>query len=91
MYDRVLKEVTRIQLVTVAIICEKFKVNGSVARKITKDLVTKGLIKVVGESHKALTVYTGTSAGKPEPVAAGKEGGKGGKAAPAPAAAAATK
>lgn len=40
----------------------KFKINGSVARKVIKDLASKNLIKQVGDHHSSFTLYTGTQA-----------------------------
>jgi ribosomal protein S25 len=40
----------------------KFKINGSVARKVIRDLQSKNLIRQVGDHHHAFTVYTGTQA-----------------------------
>jgi ribosomal protein S25 len=47
-------------------LCNKFKVNGSVARKIIRELHTKGLIRQVGDHNAAFTVYSGKEAKQPE-------------------------
>jgi ribosomal protein S25 len=67
------------QLVTVALICEKFKVNGSVSRKIVRDLLGKKLLDVVGDTHSAFTVYSGSQHKQAAAEAAAKAatGGKG--------------
>jgi ribosomal protein S25 len=51
---------------TVSEVVNKFKVNGSVARKLLRDLASKGLIKQVGDHHASFTLYTGTQAKIPE-------------------------
>ena len=47
---------------------DKFKINGSVARKVLRDLHSKNLIKQVGDHHSAFTLYAGTVLKAPEPV-----------------------
>jgi S25 ribosomal protein len=49
-------------------VSDKFKVNGSVARKVLRDLHSKNLIKQVGDHHSAFTLYAGTVTKAPEPV-----------------------
>lgn len=44
-YERITKEAPKIAGLTVSVVCDKFKVNGSVARKVLRDLHSKGLIK----------------------------------------------
>merc|ERR1712188_40245 len=43
-FERMLKEVPKILCVTRAILCEKFKVGGSVARGLIKELAKRGVI-----------------------------------------------
>jgi ribosomal protein S25 len=50
---------------TVSIVCDKFKVNGAVARWVLRDLHSKGLIKQCGDSHSSFTLYAGTQAKAP--------------------------
>lgn len=57
-----LKEVPKILCITRAILCEKFKVGGSIARALIKDLHKKGLIKPVGQQHASFDLYQGSSA-----------------------------
>lgn len=45
---------------------DKFKINGSVARKVMRDLASKNLIKQVGDSHSKFTLYTGLQAKQAE-------------------------
>ena len=40
-YERMMKEVPKINCITRAILCEKFKIGGSIARALIKDLMEK--------------------------------------------------
>ena len=44
-YEKISKEAAKIQALTISIVCDKFKVNGSVARKVLKDLCSKGVVR----------------------------------------------
>merc|ERR1711988_1754733 len=57
-YDKMMKEVPKAKLVTVAVVSERMKVNGSVARIAIKHLEEKGLIAPVGQKHSACQIYT---------------------------------
>ena len=46
-------------VLTVSTVVDKFKINGAVARKILKDLHSKGLIKQCGDHNAHFTLYTG--------------------------------
>ena len=48
-YERMIKEVPKILCITRAVLCEKFKIGGSIARALIKDLTRKTLIKPVGD------------------------------------------
>ncbi|CAK0816018.1 unnamed protein product [Prorocentrum cordatum] len=48
-YDKMLKEIPKAKLITTAIVSERLKVNGSVARQAIRHLEEKDLIQVVGE------------------------------------------
>jgi small subunit ribosomal protein S25e len=61
-YERMLKEVPKILCITRAALCEKFKVGGSIARALIKDLFSKNLIMKVGEQHASFDLYQGTLA-----------------------------
>ena len=61
-----IKEAPKFLTITVSELCNKFKVNGSVARMIIKELLSKALIRQVGDHHAAFTVYTGKDAKVPE-------------------------
>lgn len=88
------------KLITPAIICERFKVRGSLARSIIRELARRGLIRTVVK-HSRQEIYTrATKEDAPGEQEAGKEGGseqkqrggggqKGGKKGAAAAAAAA--
>merc|ERR1712122_327773 len=56
-YDKLLKEVPTYKLITPAIVSERLKIRGSLARKALTELVQKGLIKQVVQ-HSAQTIYT---------------------------------
>ena len=85
-YEKLSKEVPRFQVVTVSVLCDKFKINGAVARKVLKDFAQKGLIKQCGDHNAHFTLYTGSQYGKVDKVPdvkggekKGQEKGEGGK------------
>ena len=47
-------------VLTVSTVVDKFKVNGAVARKVLKDLLSKGLVKQCGDHNAHFTLYTGS-------------------------------
>ena len=57
-----LKEVPKILCITRAVLCEKFKIGGSVARALIKDLSKKNLIIPVGDQHASFDLYRGSLA-----------------------------
>ena len=57
-----LKEVPRILCVTRAVLCEKFKIGGSVARALIKELVKRQLLVAVGQQHSSFDLYKGAQA-----------------------------
>ena len=61
-FERMLKSIPEILLVTRAIICEKFKVGGSVARALIKELSKRGLLVPVGAQHSKFDLYRGANA-----------------------------
>ena len=61
-YERMLKEVPKILCITRAVLCEKFKVGGSIARALIKDMHKKNLIKPVGQQHASFDLFQGTLA-----------------------------
>lgn len=55
--DRLNKDVQTYRLITVAVLVDRLKINGSLARKALADLEEKGVIKkVVG--HSKLSIYS---------------------------------
>merc|ERR1711939_1201391 len=60
--DKLNKDVQSYRLVTVAVLVDRLKINGSLARAALKDLEEKGVIrKVVG--HSRGSIYTRAAAG----------------------------
>jgi small subunit ribosomal protein S25e len=57
-----LKEVPKILCITRAVLCEKFKVGGAIARALIKDLNKKGLIRPIGDQHASFDLYSGIQA-----------------------------
>ena len=55
-------EAPKILCITRGVLCEKFKVNGAVARSLIRDLATKGDIKRVGDAHATFDLFTGVKA-----------------------------
>lgn len=56
-YDKLNKDVQTYRLITVAVLVDRLKINGSLARKALKELEEKGVIKqVVG--HSKCTIYS---------------------------------
>ena len=48
--------------------------NGSVARRLLKDLSQKGVIRQVGDHNQHITIYSGAQVGKAEPKEAAPAG-----------------
>merc|ERR1719354_871744 len=57
LFEKLLKEVPKMKLITPSTIVERLKVNGSLARKSIKELVARGLIREVCYSQKQ-GIYT---------------------------------
>ena len=74
---KLMKEVPTYKLVTVAVLCDRLKINASVARRALLDLEKAGHIKKVS-SHRALNIYTRATA----VAAAGEEAAAAAVAAP---------
>ncbi len=51
LYEKCVNEVPKFKLITASIISERMRVNGSLARRAIKDLMAKGLIRVVWHPH----------------------------------------
>merc|ERR1711869_23209 len=58
-YERMIKEVPKILCITRAVLCEKFKIGGSVARALIKDMYKQSLIKPIGVQHASFDLYMG--------------------------------
>jgi ribosomal protein S25 len=61
-FERMLKEVPKILVVTRAVLCEKFKVGGAVARALIKELAKRGVILPIGTQHHSFDLYKGAQA-----------------------------
>merc|ERR1711957_1114313 len=57
-YDKMLKEIPKAKLITTAVVSERLKVNGSVARLAIRHLEEKGHIEHVGDRTSAMMIYT---------------------------------
>ena len=56
-YDKMIADVPKQKLITPSIISEKLKVNGSLARKAVKELMSKNLIRPI-LTHSSQAIYT---------------------------------
>ncbi|XP_041489032.1 40S ribosomal protein S25-like [Microtus oregoni] len=70
-YDKLCKEVPNYKLITPAMVSERLKIRGSLARAALQKLLSKGLIKLVSK-HRAQVIYTRNTKGGDAP-AAGKD------------------
>ena len=61
-FERMLKEVPKILVVTRAVLCEKFKVGGAGARALIKELAKRGVILPIGTQHHSFDLYKGAQA-----------------------------
>jgi len=85
-YDKCVKDLPQYKLITPAIICERFKVRGSLARSLIRELVRRGLIRAVVK-HSRQEIYTratkedapGEQEGGKDGATEQKQGGGGGK------------
>merc|ERR1712241_402635 len=57
-YDKMNKEIPKAKLITPAVVSERLKVNGSVARLAIRHLEEQGHIERVGQKHAAALIYT---------------------------------
>ncbi|CAF1223076.1 unnamed protein product [Rotaria sp. Silwood1] len=81
-YDKCVKDLPQYKLITPAIVCERFKVRGSLARSIIRELVRRGLIRSVVK-HSRQEIYTrSTKEDAPGDQDIGKEGTSEKKVAP---------
>ena len=56
-YDKLYKDVPNYKLITPAVVSERLKVSGSLARRALQELQAKRMIKLVSE-HRAQLIYT---------------------------------
>merc|ERR1712151_119989 len=56
-YDKLYKEVPNYKLITPAVVSERLKIRGSLARNALQELLAKGMIKLVSK-HRAQLIYT---------------------------------
>ena len=64
-YEKLYKEVPSYKLITPAVVSERLKIRGSLARAGLKELHVKGLIRLV-EKHHAQMIYTRATKGADE-------------------------
>ncbi|EPT28960.1 ribosomal protein RPS25 [Toxoplasma gondii TgCatPRC2] len=57
-YDKLLADIPKARLITPHTVCERLKVNASLARQAIRYLKDQGLIKIVGEHHHSQYIYT---------------------------------
>lgn len=57
-YDKLMKEIPKTKLITTAVVSERCKINGSLARAAIRYLHLKDLIVPVGKQHHAVPIYT---------------------------------
>jgi len=60
-YDKLFKEVGSYRFVSVSVLVERLKINGSLARKALRELEAKNIIKPI-EKHSAQQIYTRVTA-----------------------------
>ncbi len=56
-YDKLIQDVPKMKLITLATVVERLKVGGALARRSLRELEAKGLIKLVSGHSKQL-IYT---------------------------------
>uniref|UniRef100_A0A8C5NVK5 40S ribosomal protein S25 n=1 Tax=Jaculus jaculus TaxID=51337 RepID=A0A8C5NVK5_JACJA len=66
--DKLCKEVPNYKLITPAVVSERVKIRGSLARAALQELLSKGLIKLVSK-HRAQVIYTRNTKGGDTPAA----------------------
>uniref|UniRef100_A0A8D0EA03 40S ribosomal protein S25 n=1 Tax=Salvator merianae TaxID=96440 RepID=A0A8D0EA03_SALMN len=67
-YDKLCKEVPNYKLITPAVVSERLRIRGSLARAALQELLSKGLIKLVSK-HRAQVIYTRNTKGADAPAA----------------------
>ncbi len=61
-WTKIASEIPKILCITRGALSDKYKVNGSIARAMIKNLAAAGTIKRVGDHHASFDLYTGTQA-----------------------------
>ena len=61
-WNKMAQEIPKILCITRGTLCDKYKINGSVARAAIKNLAAAGTIKRVGDHCSSFDLYTGTQA-----------------------------
>ncbi|KMZ66064.1 40S ribosomal protein S25-1 [Zostera marina] len=56
-YEKMLSEVPKYKQITPSVLSERLRINGSLARRAIKDLLTRGSIRVVS-AHASQQIYT---------------------------------
>jgi ribosomal protein S25 len=59
MYDRIMKELPKMSLVSISTISDKFKVGGAIARQAMRELSSKDLIVRIGDHAQQCPLYRG--------------------------------
>ena len=67
-YDKLCKEVPNYKLITPAVVSERLKIRGSLARAALQELLSEGLIELVSK-HRAQVIYTRNTKGGDAPAA----------------------
>ncbi|KEH30450.1 ribosomal protein S25 [Medicago truncatula] len=56
-YDKLLTEAPKYKLITPSVLSDRLRINGSLARRAIRDLMAKGLIRLVS-AHSSQQIYT---------------------------------
>ena len=56
-YDKLLTEAPKYKLITPSVLSDRLRINGSLARRAIRDLMAKGLIRLVS-AHASQQIYT---------------------------------
>jgi len=56
-YEKVLNEVPKYKMITTSILCDRLRINGSLARKSIATLMAQGQIRIVSK-HANQAIYT---------------------------------
>ena len=76
LYDKLLSEIPKLKVITTAIVSDKLKVMGSLARKGILELVRLGKIKLAGDHISGMSVYTRVAAKEEKKEVSKKESKK---------------